>query len=150
MNPKRLARTAHQTLDEVVGRGNRRREDDDVLIVRLRKVIFEFVDQQNVVYLQRRFHRTRRDEEGTHDERDQEERDEAGDDERVEIFFNDDGKRRRCNRWTRAHGHRPQRHHEPDDGQNADEAEEFEWGHACARTAFFSLMRAALPTLSDK
>ncbi len=81
--------------DEVVRAHHRRGEDDDVAFVRLPEAVFELVDEQDVVHLQRRLHRPARNVERADDERDQEQRDEPGDDERVEILAQHLARRRR-------------------------------------------------------
>src|ERR1700722_6454510 len=134
MDAQGLAGAGDQGLDEVVGRRYWRREHDDVLVVRLREAVLKLVDQQHVVDLQRRLHRARRNVERPDNERDQQQRDQPGDDERIEIFAQDDQRRRprfasigrgpggRCRDRTQADG-------DPDDDEDSDEAGEFDGRH---------------------
>lgn len=95
MDAQLIARRADDALDEIITRLDRRRENDDVAAVGARKPVFELVDEQDVVNLQRRFHRAAGNVKGPHHEGDEEQRDEARDDEGVEVFADDRARRRR-------------------------------------------------------
>ena len=69
-----VARPSDHALDEVIGRGNRRRKDDDVAFARAHETVLELVDQQHVADLQCGNHRSRWYVVGARHERNQEER----------------------------------------------------------------------------
>jgi hypothetical protein len=106
--------------------------------MRLGEAILELVDEQYVVDLQRRFHRTARNVKRPHHEGDEEQRDEPRDDEGIEVFANDRPRRRR--RRGIAGGHPGSRNGlwaetdgDAHDREKANQREKFKRGHGKQR-----------------